>query len=77
MDVTTILGIAVIACFGLLWLGAFVKWLYRFFDERTYIIIQLNRCESEKSREHWKKKLHDFYLSKIPLVGRWLKDRRR
>lgn len=77
MDVTTILGIAVIAFFALLWIGALIKWFYNFFDERTYIVIQLKRCNNEKGKEHWKKKLHEFYLSKIPLIGRWIKDRRR
>ena len=76
MDVTTMLGIAVIAVFCLLWLGALAKRLYDFFDERAYIVRQIRKSDTERGKAHWKRKLHEFYLCSIPFVGKWFKNRR-
>ena len=76
MDVTTILCIAVIVVFGILWLYAFIRWLFKFFYERDYIVRHIRKSTDENEIAHWERKLHEFYLCSIPLIGRWFKDRR-
>ena len=76
MDVTTIISVSMIVFLVLLWIVAFVKWLYKLSDERTYILNKLKRSETEKEKEHWQKKLQEFYICSIPFIGKWFKNRR-
>ncbi len=65
--------ISIIVVIGVIVLFAFfANAVVPFFEKRSHIKMEMERSCNEREYRFWKKKLKNFYISSIPIVGKLL-----